>query len=144
MKYLISAFTVFLIMSCSFGFNEMGYSENYMNLEDAWKQASSFKYISNDAYYWPSPIEFEENGGGDCKGFAIYLMYLLGPESKLVIIKKYLGTGHAIVFYDNKYIEPSRYNCFFTFTPEAESKLIIKSYSEAMYLATRGGSKQFK
>lgn len=106
--------SILFFCSCSpFLLNTQGYEYLEMDLETAWRKTASFKYIEDDHgnSYLKSPRQFEKDGGGDCEDFSCYLMYLLGESSSMVIIKdEYL---HAIVLYNDMYIEPQKYSIIY-------------------------------
>jgi len=112
--------SILFICSCSpFFLNTQGYEYLEMDLETAWKETASFRYIHEDVNYWKSPIEFERDGGGDCEDFSVYLVYILGEEASLVIIE-----NHAIVKYRGLYIEPQKYGRYL----EIQEKNILEIY----------------
>jgi len=116
----------------------MGYKVLEMDLDAAWKKIAAYTYSEENEEYVKSPKEFEKDGGGDCEDFAIYMMYLLGPESRIIVISTSLGK-HAIIKYDNKYIEPQIYGYYY----DASSLVVLYSYNYdyIMEAATDKGTK---
>lgn len=60
--------------------------------------------------YWKSPREFEHDFGGDCEDFAIDLLYKIGPEATLVLLRDTTDpsgrTAHAVVRWHGHLWEP--------------------------------------
>jgi hypothetical protein len=116
-----------IISSCSgpFLINSIGYRVNHDNLTDAWKLASNIKYCDCGSS-WKSPAWVMTNNEGDCKAISAYMMYLLGPDSKLVIanvqsldnLKPDNGPTHAFIEYHDQYIEPQDYGQIYTINPD--------------------------
>jgi hypothetical protein len=111
MKILLVVLISCLIISCDnpFLLNIQGYKQDGLNedLDTAWKFTSKFSY---DHLGWQSPKEFENKGSGNCTSFSIDLMYHLGKESSLLIIKTdNPNVYHAIVRYHGLNIEPQIY-----------------------------------
>ena len=121
----------------------MGYQVKHGDLESSWKYVASFEYQDDPKGYWKSPMEFERDGGGDCEDFATDLMYYLGPESELYIVKLYWSDSyHAIVYYDGRFIESEVYGMYYD-----GSEFIIEqifSYQDVMQGATDFGRKDIK
>ena len=135
MKIVYFSVIAFLIVSCSpFGLNPMGYEVQEMPLEEAWKLVSSMKYIPDTSEYCKSPMEFFSDGGGDCEDFAIALVYLLGPQSTLIIIPM-----HAVVYYKGQYIEPQLFGYIYD---NVSAILLTIEYTEVMYRVTDWGTKK--
>ena len=102
---LLACFAAIALSSCTFGLNPMGYQVKHGDLESSWKYVASFEYQDDPEGYWKSPMEFERDGGGDCEDFATDLMYYLGPESQLYIVKlNWFDDYHAIVYYNGRFI----------------------------------------
>lgn len=127
-----------VLSSCTFPINMQGYVEEGlgMNVDEAWKQTDAFAYIREDVNYWKSPMEFEADGGGDCEDFAVYMMYLLGNESMLVLVQGKTAV-HALVWYDGQIMEPQIYGAY------VNNAVVVEwiAWSEAMGWATEGGRK---
>ena len=140
---LLACFAAIALSSCTFGLNPMGYQVKHGDLESSWKYVASFEYQRDKANYWKSPMEFEQDGGGDCEDFATYLMYLLGPESEMYIVRiKGSNILHAVVHYEGKLIEPQLYGMYYdgsSFTVED-----IFSYKDTMAYTTKYGYKSIK
>jgi hypothetical protein len=119
MKLVLGLLLFTLLVSCSgpFGFNPMGYDVNNMPLEEAWPRVAALEYIPDidSGDVWKSPRETLRDGGGDCEDFAIYLMYLLGPDSIMEIVYN-ANDYHAIVEYHGLHIEPHMEGMFYTTT----------------------------
>ena len=132
-----------VLSSCTFGLNTMGYEVKHGDLESSWKYVASFEYQDDPEGYWKSPMEFERDGGGDCEDFATDLMYYLGPESQLYIVKlNWFDDYHAIVYYNGRFIESEVYGMYYD-----ESEFIIEqvfSYQDVMQGATDFGRKDIK
>jgi hypothetical protein len=140
MKTILSIVMVSLfIFSCTapFYINTKGYVIQEMPLEEAWQKVSSYKYIDETEDYWESPMEFEKNSG-DCEDFAIELIYLLGPKSSLVIIKR-VNENHAIVEYMDEYIDPQI--CGYYYNKNKINIILKWDYYKTMEYATRWGTK---
>lgn len=139
MKYICLICVLFFISCSPFGINSMGYEIPYMELDEAWLLTSSYTGIedSSPSDSFKSPSQFVYDGGGDCEDFAIYLIYLLGPDAYMAAMYLH-GTGHAIVIYDGKYIEPQVYGLYYDDDIE-----IIKTYSYdyLMAISTRLGTR---
>jgi hypothetical protein len=140
MKIIYGVVLVVLLGSCSpFGLNPMGYEVLHENLDVAWKKVALRNYIpENGTNYWKSPAEFFRDGGGDCEDFAVTLVYLLGPDAEVVIEGTNSENCHAIVFYKGMYIEPQKYNKFYT---PPTNILKTWSYSDILWWTTLGGCK---
>jgi hypothetical protein len=131
---------VLVLSSCTFPINTQGYVEEGrgLSLEEAWMQTAQYSYIWEEINYWKSPLEFEADGGGDCEDFAVYMMYLLGPESMMVIAEG-RSVYHAYIWYNGKIMEPQNYGEYIN-----EATLNIYEWipwKEALGLATEGGRK---
>jgi len=116
----------------------MGYEYLAWDLNVIWAKTVAFEYSTFKANYTKSPKEFEDDGFGDCEDFAIYMIYHLGKQSRLVAIR--IGKeNHAIVGYQGLYIEPRVYGMFY----DANEIKIVKEYSYdyIMRYATRWGTK---
>ena len=128
-----------LFTSCNpYLINTMGYDVLNEDLDAVWLKTSGFEYSRHDEAYVKSPAEFEEDGFGDCEDFAIYMIYHLGPEASMVVVKNE-SVNHAIVEYKGLYIEPRNYGKLHN-ASELEI-LKIYSYEYIMRLATRWGTK---
>lgn len=141
-KWTLPLLSVMAASSCdmAFGLNKLDYSRLNMDLDTAWRQTASYKYILDSRNYWKSPREFEADGGGDCEDFAIHLMYHLGETSALYVVKlKGQSTYHAIVYYNGQYLEPQIYNR--VYDPAEFSFAYTLSYAKSMFFVTSGGSK---
>jgi hypothetical protein len=139
MRICIGSFIfIIAISSCTFGLNLEDYKIGAMDLDNAWKITAAFDYISELGDYWKSPKEFEFDGGGDCEDFAIYLMYLLGPESKLIIVYDD-DYKHALVLWENEFLEPQIYKCKVKLN--SNIKYTVSSYNRVMAFATKNGTK---
>jgi hypothetical protein len=114
----------------------MGYEIQEKSLEESWQKVSSYEYIEDLEHYWKSPKEFFTDGGGDCEDFAIALIYLLGPDASFVCTDWNPGK-HAIVKYNNKYLEPQNYNLYLNNV----SVVYELDYYNIMEIATRKGTK---
>ena len=140
---LLACFAAIALSSCTFGLNPMGYQVKHGDLESSWKYVASFEYQDDPEGYWKSPMEFERDGGGDCEDFATDLMYYLGPESQLYIVKlNWFDDYHAIVHYNGRFIESEVYDMYYD-----ESEFIIEqifSYQDVMQGATDFGRKDIK
>jgi hypothetical protein len=141
MKVVYGVVLAVMLASCSpFGLNPMGYKVLHEDLDVAWKRVSSMEYIKEtNGNYWKSPTEFFNDGGGDCEDFAIALIYLLGPKANLVCISWSDKVHHAIVQYNNIYLEPQVFNMYYsinTITIE-----IIYNYDDTLCFATDYGRK---
>jgi hypothetical protein len=81
-------------------------------------------------------MEFEADGGGDCEDFAVYMMYLLGNESMMVLVQGATAV-HALVWYDGQIMEPQVYGAY------VNNAVVVEwiAWSEAMGWATEGGRK---
>lgn len=57
---------------------------------DSWLQVSVKDFIAEapGEDYWKSPREFEKDFGGDCEDFAVDLLYHIGPEASLVLLRR--------------------------------------------------------
>lgn len=138
MKLLLFALAM-LFMSCSpFGLNPMGYEILHEDLDTAWQRVASMKYIPDPENYIKSPREFFRDGGGDCEDFCVALMYLLGPDSSLMVIELD-GVEHGIIYYAGMYIEPQEYKR--TYQPDKANPIAIFGYDEIMESATNYGRK---
>lgn len=137
MKY-ICLFCV-LLVSCSNVFNtiEIDTIRKDEALKIAWLKTASHTYIPEaPREYWKSHTEFDADGGGDCEDFSSYLVYLLGPEASVVIIKEDTII-HAIVKYRGFYIEPQRYGIYYT-----DAIILWEfNYYETMAISTFWGTK---
>ena len=88
----------FLAASCSpFGLSS-SYSVHYEPLDTAWPKATAITYVSDAAPYWQSPRETMERGAGDCEDIATYLVYLLGPDASLALIRSGSVTSCAVLY----------------------------------------------
>ena len=131
-------------ISCNnpFLLNVQDYHINDMPLDDAWKIVSSYKYIEDGLNDWKSPNEFIKNGGGDCKDFCTYMLYLLGPDASIIVVHfPFSKNMHAIVYYHGQYIEPQAYNEFY---PEYIIKMYFieeYSYYKIMFNVTGAGTR---
>jgi hypothetical protein len=139
---MIWLIAILAFSSCTFPFNTQGYAEEGLglSLEEAWERTTQYSYIWEESNYWKSPVEFERDGGGDCEDFAVYLMYLLGSESKMVIVE---GTQenvyHTLVWYRGRFLEPQIYRQY-----SRGDRLKIYSWGaweEVMSIATASGMK---
>lgn len=140
MKWFI--FSIILILSI-FSCKQMDWSmypEMNMPLDEAWQIVSKIEYSVYNEEYIKSPMETKNDEFGDCEDFAIYLMYLLGADSKLICINLN-GTVHYIVYYDGKYIEPQCYNIYYSQDYISTIKIREYSYIKTMKLATNYGTK---
>lgn len=141
MKRIMVAIGICLVFaSCSpYLINTKGYTENHGDLKTSWVKTAKYKYIADNGDYWKSPTEFEADGGGDCEDFSAYLIYLLGPDASMVVIKTKKSTYHSIVRYDGKYLEPQRYNYYYD---KDDLNIIIEyNYWTFMAMSTLGGTK---
>lgn len=138
-------FLAALVLSgCSpFYLNTEGYSVKDGDLEESWKKTASYTYIWEELdaeQYIKSPHEFEDDGGGDCEDFAVYLMYLLGKKSELAgVLLNGTTLFHALVIYNGKYLDPQVYGKYYT----KDEFILIKTYNYdyMMFAATNGGTK---
>ena len=71
---------------------------------------NNFKYIPEKGDYWKTPIEFMNDGGGDCEDWARFnvdvLVRIIGiKDARFVIVCKALGNCHAVCIfpYQGKY-----------------------------------------
>jgi hypothetical protein len=133
------------ISSCdvAFGFNALDYARLNLDLETAWRKTAAYRYFPDAPNDWKSPKEFEHDGGGDCEDFATYLMYQLGDESAMYLVK--LGSPkkyHAIVLYNGRYLEPQVYKR--VYDPSEFEVILRLGYAATMLMATNGGSKFMK
>jgi hypothetical protein len=131
-----------LLGSCApFYWNFEGYKINHVDLEEAWQKASSLAYQADKGDYWKSPHETLSDGGGDCEDISIYLMYLLGPESSLVLFD-YPGTTqcHAIVLYRGQYIDALIYNFLWDESQVKYTWYQVYDFDETMRVATKYGT----
>jgi hypothetical protein len=140
MKRIIWIVAIALMVSCSspFGFNKEDYEINNFTLEEAWPMAVALNYIEDTKPedIWKSPHETLRDGGGDCEDIAIYLMYLLGPDSSMLIMN--MGTEyHALVKYHGIGLEPHQFNMTYNIYPE----FVYREYDYyfVMHYATNGG-----
>ena len=133
---------IILFISCKgpFYLNTQNYESKAIDLDTAWKIVSNYTYINDENNYWKSPNEFIKDGGGDCEDFATYLVYLLGPDSSLVGIKREPDL-HMIVYYQGKYIEPQIYNMYYGKHYINPRIIFQMSYDDAMFKYTNAGSK---
>ena len=136
MKY-ISIFLLICLVSCSpFISSKGGYESPELSLQEAWRKTSSFSYMEND---WDakSPNQFEKDGGGNCRDFSTYMVYLLGSQAYMIIIeRKDELTNHAIVHYDGHFVEPQIYGRYVDME-KLEYKWV--SYYETLCFATGFG-----
>jgi hypothetical protein len=120
--------------------NDKNYQVLTEDLNKAWYKVSKHTYISEQTEYddmstWPSPLEFEAAGQGNCIGFSVDLIYHLGKKASLCLCTLTKdGSYHAIVKYNDKLIEPQLYGLvypsdttYLTVTKEIEyDKLMAK------------------
>jgi hypothetical protein len=140
MKALFLCILVMFLASCSpFGFNSMGYEVLHEDLDTAWQKVAAMEYQDDPEDYCKSPIEFFQDGGGDCEDFAIALIYLLGPSASFIGIESAIGK-HAIVKYDSLYLEPSIYGVYYN--PYKTSILVQYTYDYVIKIATLSGTKK--
>jgi hypothetical protein len=130
-RFLLALACVLALGGCS-----VCYPVNHLPLDEAWAKTASYRYIEDQGPWesFKTPAQFEADGGGDCKSFSVYLVYLLGPESKLVLIP-----GHAIVEYQGHYLEPQIYKRFYD-----PNSIIVKQewdYTQTMRTAFRARTK---
>jgi hypothetical protein len=133
---LVSVFS----MACAgpFYLNTQGYKNNSMNLAEAWRVVSEYRYVGDTPEYNKSPMEFFESGCGDCFDFSSALVYLLGPRASVVTIEDYPVT-HAIVLYNGEYIEPQLYGKYYSINDITIVKIV--SYKTLMARITEWGTK---
>jgi hypothetical protein len=158
MRPIVALTLPLTLVACSFpfGLNRMGYVEQSLPLSDAWARTAKLAYIADSSAYWQSPAETKARGGGDCEDLATYLVYLLGPDSSLVVIKSG-AVKHCIVEYEGRYLDaPDTEDCAAIeyYTLEAGGKLTqngatwtisrVIDYADAMRLSTDSGSKGAK
>ncbi len=114
----------------------------------AWKTVAmpNHKYLIVD--YWQSPDQFENAGGGECVGFAVDLIYHLGPDASFIICNTSFcssGKKHAIVLYHGHYLEPQICGIYYTI---GDGTLLSTentfSYYEIMSCVTNFGTKDLK
>lgn len=104
--------SVLVLSSCSnpYWLNTKSYQTLHEDLATVWPKVAvaSHSYFICDPLY-QSPDQFEAAGGGECVGFAVDLIYHLGPEASFVVCTtSFLSAGqkHAIVQYHGRYLEP--------------------------------------
>lgn len=132
-----------VLMGCNGPFytNEMGYEELSLSPDEAWAAMSDFVYIEEygEFDYIKSPREFERDGGGDCDDFAVYMCYLLGPESYTI----WATDGerkHVFIEYKGEWLEPQ-----ITGMRWAKNRwevLYRRGYYTTMEMATHDGTRR--
>ena len=146
--YAVIMFAIILLWSCDpyFGINTLGYEVKERPLTEAWKEIAypNHKYIVGVETY-QSPVQFHKKGGGTCGGFAVALMYELGPGSKMVILS-YSTTEalHGVVLYQGLYVDPMWFETYVDWdwcNPKVE---YVYDYSYIMDMATHSGMKEIK
>jgi hypothetical protein len=143
MKTMFVIFSLLILTSCEpFFINIQEYEINNMDLDKAWTETSAFQYQIDKDGHSKTPIEFVADSGGDCEDFAIYMMYLLGPESSLIGIIRPSGIGHVIVKYHNQYLEPSLYG--WIYDPIKLNIIIEYDYYEVMKIVTFYGARNLR
>jgi hypothetical protein len=155
MRSIVALILPLILVACSspFGLNRAGYVEQSFPLSEAWARTAKLAYIADSSAYWQSPAETKARGGGDCEDLATYLVYLLGSDASLVVIKSGM-VKHCIAEYEGRYFDaPDIEDCAAIeyYMPEAGGKLIqngatwtiirVINYADAMRLSTNSGSK---
>ena len=124
-----------------FGSNPLGYKVLAEPLQKAWTEVSAHKYIVPATPLYQSPKQFDTADGGECVGFSIDMVYLLGPEASFAICTTDQYPAHAVVLYRGQYIEPQVFEKSYTAGGYTIHVVEIISYNDIMALATANGTK---
>lgn len=144
-KFAIFGLVALLIAGCApFGRNSEGYEVIAEPLDEAWVFVAGHEYFIPDPKF-QSPRQFEEAGGGVCMGFAIDLVYHLGPEASYVVCEVSWGEPgktHAIVKYHGEYLEPQAAGYYYTLGDEYLVSIVKEiPYDDIMSASTDYGSR---
>ena len=135
MKYIVIILSILFVGCSPYQFNMCDYESPELPLMEAWRKTAAFSYIPDEEPYLKSPKQFEEDGGGNCGDFSVYMIYLLGPEASFVLFDQN-GTNHAIVMYRDEFLEPQMVNYRYRLK---EGTYSVRSYDDIMSYATGWG-----